>query len=135
MKTLFKFAFFSLVLLMLVTVAGSVLLWHGASGGFGPEWHVHIDGDDWERAGDLGDWIGGAIGLAIAGIVCLFVVPIVLLVGVALPVLIVGGVFAALLTGAIAAVVGVGALLTSPFVILGLILFLALRNRNRTVQA
>jgi archaellum biogenesis protein FlaJ (TadC family) len=136
MKTLFKFAFFSLVLLILVTVAGSVLLWHGVHTGMGPaDWHVHFDGDDWEHAADLSDWIGGAIGLSIAAVVCLFVVPVVLLLGVALPILIVGGVMAALMAGAVAAVVGVGALLTSPLIILGLILFLALRNRNRKVHA
>lgn len=136
MKTLFKLAFVSFVLLMLLTVAGSVLFWHGLHGVGPHDWQFHIDSSDgWDHAGDLGDWIGGAIGAVIASLVCLVVVPLVLLLGVALPVLIVGGVMAALLAGAFAAVVGVGALLSSPLVILGLVLFFALRNRNRKVQA
>ena len=57
--------------------------------------------------------------------------PLVLLLGVALPLLIVGGVLALL----VASVLGVGAVLGSPLILLGLLLFVVLRNRRRAMTA
>ena len=81
--------------------------------------------------GDIGDWLGASIGLFIAAVVCVVVVPLVLLLGVALPLLIVCGVVAVVL----AALLGAGAVLGSPVILLGLLLFVVLRNRNRAMKA
>jgi F0F1-type ATP synthase assembly protein I len=58
-------------------------------------------------------------------------VPLVVLLGVALPLLIVGGVMAVVL----ASLLGVGALLGSPLILLGLLVFVVLRNRSRANAA
>jgi len=57
--------------------------------------------------------------------------PLVLLLGVALPLLIVGGVLAVV----VASLLGVGAVLGSPLILLGLLVFVVLRNRSRANAA
>ena len=128
MKTLFKILFIGTALMVLMAMFGGfALLHHG-----GPVLHISLDdGDFFLGGGDIGDWLGASIGLFIAGIVCVVVVPLVLLLGVALPLLIVCGVVAVVL----AALLGAGAVLGSPVILLGLLLFVVLRNRNRAMKA
>lgn len=121
MKTLFKILFIGAALMMALAMFGGFALLH-----HGPGFHFMLDGDEF-FFGDLGDWFGAGIGLFVAGVVCLVVLPLVLLLGVALPLLIVGGVLALMFAG----LLGAGALLGSPLILLGLLLFVVLRNRRR----
>jgi hypothetical protein len=124
MKTLFKILFIGTALMVLMAMFGGfALLHHG-----GPDMHVVLDdGEFFLGGGGLGDWLGASIGLFVAGVVCLIVLPLVLLLGVALPLLIVCGVVALV----VASLLGVGAVLGSPMILLGLLLFVVLRNRRR----
>jgi len=128
MKTLFKILFIGSALMVLAAMFGGFALLNH----HGPDMHIVLDdGDFFLGGGDFGDWLGASIGLFIAGIVCVIVVPLVLLLGVALPLLIVCGVVAVVL----AALLGAGAVLGSPVILLGLLLFVVLRNRNRAMKA
>lgn len=128
MKTLFKILFIGTALMVLMAMFGGfALLHHG-----GPDMHIVLDDGDFFLGGsDVGDWLGATIGLFVAGIICVIVVPLVLLLGVALPLLIVGGVLALV----VASLLGVGAVLGSPLILLGLLLFVVLRNRSRANAA
>jgi hypothetical protein len=128
MKTLFKILFVVTALMVVMAmVGGFALLNH-----HGSDMHVVIGDEELFLGGsDFGDWLGAAIGLFVAGIVCVIVVPLVLLLGVALPLLIVCGVVAVVLAG----LLGVGAVLGSPLILLGLLLFVVLRNRRRAMNA
>jgi hypothetical protein len=126
MKTLFKILIaFTALMLLLAMMGGVALLNHP-----GADMHVVL-GDEELFLGGFGDWVGATIGLFVAGLVCVVVVPLVLLLGVALPLLIVGGVLALV----VAALLGVGAVLGSPLILLGLLLFVVLRNRARANAA
>jgi len=128
MKTLFKILFIGTALMVLAAMAGGFLLLNH----HGSDMHIVLNDDEFFLGGrDFGDWLGASIGLAIAAVVCLLVVPLVLLLGVALPLLIVGSVVAVVL----AALLGAGAVLGSPLILLGLLLFVVLRNRNRAMKA
>lgn len=128
MKTLFKILFIGTALMVLVAMFGGFALLNH----HGPDMHITLDDGEFFFGGnDFGDWLGASIGLLVAGLVCVVVLPLVLLLGVALPLLIVGGV----LTVIVASLLGVGALLGSPVILLGLLLFVVLRNRRRSMQA
>ncbi len=124
MKRVFK-VFAVLSLLVLITaISGGFSLWHHL--GNHPDMSISINGEEMLfGATDLADVIGGVVGLAIAAVVLLVVVPLCLLVGIGLPLLIVGGVLA---LGLLAAV-GVGAVVFSPLILIGLLLWLALRRK------
>ncbi|MFG6412536.1 hypothetical protein ACG02S_01340 [Roseateles sp. DC23W] len=125
MKTLFKILFVITALMVLAAMLGGFALLNHDS-------NMHIVLNDEELfLGGFGDWVGATIGLFVAAIVCIVVVPLVLLLGVALPLLIVGGVLALV----VASVLGVGAVLGSPLILLGLLLFVVLRNRSRANAA
>lgn len=129
MKTLFKILFvFTALMVLAAMLGGFALLNHS-----GPDMHIMLNDDELFLGdfGGFGDWVGATIGLFVAAIVCIVVVPLVLLLGVALPLLIVGGVIALVL----ASILGVGAVLGSPLILLGLLLFVVLRNRNRANAA
>lgn len=128
MKTLFRIVFlFTGVMLILAMFGGLALLNHAGS-----DMHIVLGDDDlFFNGSGFGDWLGASIGLFVAGLVCVLVVPLVLLLGVALPLLIVGGVIAVVL----ACLAGVGALLGSPLILLGLLVFVVLRNRRRAMAA
>ncbi|MGM9481648.1 hypothetical protein ACS5PN_10750 [Roseateles sp. NT4] len=129
MKTLFKILFIGTALMVLVAMFGGFALLHHHGG---PDMHIVLDdGDIFLGGSDFGDWLGASIGLFVAGIVCVVVLPLVLLLGVALPLVIVGGV----LTLVVASLLGVGAVLGSPLILLGLLLFVVLRNRSRANTA
>jgi len=128
MKTLFKILFIGTALMVLLAMFGGfALLQH-----HGSDMHIVLNDDEFFLGGsDFGDWLGASIGLFIAAVVCLFVVPLVVVLGLALPLLIVGGVLALVVAG----LLGVGAVLGSPLILLGLLLFVVLRNRRRSMNA
>lgn len=128
MKTLFKILFIGTALMVLVSMLGGFALLNH----HGSDMHIVLNDDELFFGGsDFGDWLGASIGLLVAGLVCVVVLPLVLLLGVALPLLIVGGV----LTVVVASLLGVGAVLGSPLILLGLLLFIVLRNRRRANSA
>ncbi len=125
MKTLFK----TLLVLGFVLVAGSMLLGWGAIQLLGdvPGVHLRIDGDEviWAGLG-LADAFGAGLGLVVAfGVLCL-VVPLVLLLSLGLPLLILAGVALVVL----AVVAGVGAVVGSPLILMGLVVWLLVRDRK-----
>jgi hypothetical protein len=129
MKTLFKILFIGTALIVLMAMFGGFALLHHHGG---PDMHIVLDDGEFFLGGsDVGDWLGATIGLFVAGIICVIVVPLVLLLGVALPLLIVGGVLALV----VASLLGVGAVLGSPLILLGLLLFVIMRNRRRANAA
>lgn len=124
MKTLFKILFIGTALMVLAAMFGGFALLHH----HGSDMHIVLNDEELFLGGsDFGDWLGASIGLFVAGAVCVIVLPLVLLLGVALPLLIVGGVMAVV----VASLLGVGALLGSPLILLGLLVFIVLRNRSR----
>ncbi|MFN3303028.1 MAG: hypothetical protein ACK44A_04835 [Roseateles sp.] len=126
MKTLFKILFAITALMVLLAMMGGFALLHHD----GSDMHIVLN-DEEMFLGGFGDWLGATIGLFVAGLVCIIVVPLVVLLGVALPLLIVGGVLALV----VASLLGVGAVLGSPLILLGLLLFVVLRNRRRANAA
>ena len=128
MKTLFKILFIGTALMVLMAMFGGFALLHH----HGSDMHIVLDDGEFFLGGsDFGDWLGASIGLFVAGIICVVVVPLVLLLGVALPLVIVGGVLALV----VASLLGVGAVLGSPLILLGLLFFVVLRNRRRANAA
>jgi hypothetical protein len=129
MKTLFKILFIGSALMVLMAMFGGFALLHHHGG---PDMHIVLGDEELFLGGtDFGDWLGAVIGLFVAGIICVIVVPLVLLLGVALPLLIVGGVVALVVAG----LLGVGAVLGSPLILFGLLLFVVMRNRRRANSA
>lgn len=128
MKTLFKILFIGTALMVLAAMFGGFALLHH----HGSDMHIVLNDDELFLGGsDFGDWLGASIGLFIAGIVCCIVVPLALLLGVALPLFILACVFGL----GLAALLGVGAVLGSPLILIGLLLFVVLRNRRRAMNA
>ncbi len=124
MKTLFKILFIGTALMVLAAMFGGFALLHH----HGSDMHIVVNDEELFLGGNgFGDWLGASIGLFVAGAVCVVVLPLVLLLGVALPLLLVLGVMGVV----IASLLGVGALLGSPLILLGLLLFIVLRNRSR----
>jgi len=129
MKTLFKSLLFLAVLMGVLAVVGGFAALHGLH--HQPDMSIVVDGEELVWEGGLGDWLGAGVGLFVAGVVVCLVVPFALLVGVALPLLIVGGVLGVVFLS----LFGVGAVLGSPVIILGLVIYLMLRNKRRTRMA
>ncbi|SEK76895.1 hypothetical protein SAMN05216359_10314 [Roseateles sp. YR242] len=126
MKTIFK----TLLVLGLVMVLASMALGVLAIGFLSdaPGVHISINGEDWSSTGfSMGDAFGAFLGISIAAVVLCVVVPLVLLLGLGLPLLILGG----LLALGIAAVLGVGAVLGSPLLLVVLIVWLLVRDKSR----
>lgn len=120
----------ALVLLLWLLAHHGAPFWHGS--GLHPDVVFDLDGQvwqlgGWEPAQGLSGWLGALIALvavAAVGLVALLVVlPLVLLLGVGLPLLL-----AAVGVGvAVLAVSGVGVLLFSPLLLLALLLWWLLR--------
>lgn len=130
MKTLFKIVLIGgLALAAFASVLGFSVL--GLLSDI-PGAHLTINGDDfmWSSM-NLADAFGAGLGLVIAfGVMCL-VIPLVLLLGLGLPLLILG----LILLAGIVALLSVGAVLGSPAIIIGLILWLILRDKPRKPAA
>lgn len=120
----------ALVLLAWLAAYHGAPLWHGA--GLHPDITVHLDGkvwrlDGWDSAPGLSGWLRAVVAVcvvaAVALVLPLFLLPLVLLLGVGLPLLL-----AAVGVGvAVLAISGMGALLFSPLILLGLLLWWLLR--------
>ncbi|MFX1680060.1 hypothetical protein PV762_12560 [Mitsuaria sp. CC2] len=126
MKTLFK----TLLILGFVLVGGAVLLGWGVFHLLGdvPGVHLTVDGEEVILSGmGLADAFGAGVGLILAFVVVCLIVPLVLLLGLGLPLLILGAV--ALV--ALAALAGVGAVVGSPLLLIGLVVWLIVRDKPR----
>ncbi|WP_377158255.1 hypothetical protein ACFJIX_05290 [Roseateles sp. UC29_93] len=126
MKTLFK----TLLVLGFVLVAGALLLGWGVIHLLGdvPGVHLTVDGEEVILSGmGIADAFGAGLGLIIAIVVMCLVVPLVLLLGLGLPLLILGG----LALVALAALAGVGAVVGSPLLLIGLVVWLIVRDKPR----
>ena len=123
MRIFLKLCLALLLILLFAVLAGGSALWWGH-----PDLGFSINGEDvpWQAMG-AAQFFGVLIALAVAAFVVLVVIPLVLLLALGLPLLIVGLVVA----GVIMAVLGVGAVLSSPLLIVVLLLYLALRPRRR----
>jgi hypothetical protein len=125
MKRAFRIlAILSLALAVLAVLSG-IGLWHEAGSHHG--FNVSINGDDLDLHGlsDL-SWLGTLAGLGIAAVVLCLVLPLLLLFSIGLPLLFIGGLVAAVLVGAMS----VGALLFSPLIVIGVLLYLLLRTKK-----
>lgn len=126
MKTLFK----------IVLVGGLALMAFASILGFSvlglladlPNAHLSIDGHEVLSSGmDLADAFGAGLGLLIAfGVMCL-IVPLLLLLGLGLPLLILGG----LMLAGVVALLSVGAVVGSPLILIGLVVWLLVRDKPR----
>lgn len=123
MRTAFRVMLALGLMVMLVASLAGVAIWQEVLSA--PGLHITINDEELSAASfGLGDFLGLVLGLGIAGVVVLLVVPVVLLFSVGLPLLIVGGVlaFVCLLFS------GIGAVLFSPLFLFGLLLWLLLRR-------
>jgi len=132
MKRLFRFLLMCSFLAVLFSILAGVGLIQGMDHGLAHDAHISINGHEWTSGDemDFGDWLGAAIGLGIAGVVVFLIVPLVLLFSVALPLLIVAAVFG----GLVMLACGFGALLSSPLLVLAVVLWLAFRNSGRKAR-
>ena len=124
MKTFLKWA----VALTVLGALGLGLLALWAANTADPGLNIIINGES-VHLNELSSWQGLSLlaGLAIALVVLILVLPLVLVLGVALPLLIVAGVLGVILIP----LLGAGALLSSPLLLIGLLLWLLLRPRRR----
>ena len=125
MKTAFKCLLILGLVLGLLGLLASGLVWQGIAAQ--PNLHITINGE----ALDLQDfagmpWAGPLFTLLTGAVIVCLVVPMILLFGLGLPLLLLGLVLAFVLLG----VFGLGTMLFSPFLVLGLLLWLLLRNKQ-----
>jgi hypothetical protein len=127
MKNLLKILLLLSVGLVVLALIAGTTFWHGLAGQ--PGISVSINGEelDLQGLGAAVPWFGAVLGLFVAGLVMCVVVPLLLLLGLGLPLLIVGVVFGSVLLG----VFGIGTLLFSPLILLVLVLWLILRRRPK----
>lgn len=127
MKSFFKFIFISALVLGALTLAlGALVALNVLTQ---PNFSVSINGAELPLDQlNAGHWALGTIGLLIAGAVVLVVVPLALLLGLAMPLLM----LAMGLSLGVMALLGVGALVLSPLLLIILALvWLARRNRPK----
>ncbi|MBV8500871.1 MAG: hypothetical protein JO006_04060 [Paucibacter sp.] len=132
MKTLFRlFMGLGVGLAFLMIIGFTIALMSGhAHGLFSPDFDISINGESL----DVGDLMGGFIGLTVAATVVLVlcvVLPLVLLLAIGLPLLIVGAVLAAL----VAVLCGVGAALGSPLILFVLLVIWMIKPRKKAVAS
>ncbi len=141
MRTFFKWTFWIFVALFVASMALGTLVVGSALDGLqdAGRWHVVVDGDtvvdDLMLDEHLGEQLsvgGGLLAALAVGFTMLIVLPLVLIVGVGLPLLI-----TVVALGAVAvALVGVSALIASPILLpVLLVVWLARRKSRPTVQA
>ncbi|MBV8125607.1 MAG: hypothetical protein JOY60_10610 [Burkholderiaceae bacterium] len=124
MKTFLKLT----VVLAVLSALGLGLLALWAANTADPGLNIIINGESVQLS-ELSGWqgLGLLAGLAVALMALSLVLPLVVLLSVALPLLIVGGVLSLILLP----LLGAGALLSSPLLLVGLLLWLVLRPRRR----
>ncbi|MBV8379481.1 MAG: hypothetical protein JO369_01775 [Paucibacter sp.] len=129
MRAFLKFTFLfcaGLAALGLSALVIAALMHHG-HGAWHPDLSLNVNGDDIDLDGVNGPgWLVGLIVTGVVGLVLGVVLPIVLLLGIGLPLLIVGITLGAL----VLAVCGVGAVLGSPFVLFALFVLWLIRPRR-----
>ena len=128
MKTAFKILLLLSVGLLLMALIAGTAVWQGLAD-HAPGISVSINGEDLdlEALGVAVPWFSAVLGIFIAGLVMCIAVPLVLLLGLGLPLLILSVVIGGLLLGAFS----IGALLFSPLFLLVLVLWLILRRRPK----
>jgi len=129
MRTFFKFIFLFCASMAALALTGLVLaaLLHHGHGAWHPDFSLSVNGDDIDVDSINGPgWLIGMIVTGVVGLVLGVVLPLVLLLGIGLPLLIVGIVIGALVLAAC----GVGAVLGSPFVLLALFVLWLVRPRR-----
>ncbi len=129
MKTTFKWLLIlSLGLALLGLFAGGAL-WHEFIAQ--PDVSISINGEDLDFDGlQTVPWFGAVFGTLAAGIVVCLVIPLVLLFSVGLPILLTVMILGFVAVG----LLSLGAMLFSPVIILGLLLWLVLRNKRPRSQ-
>lgn len=129
MKSLFKTLLILSLLLTVLALAGGFAIWQEIASH--PEVQVSINGEDLALHELHGlHWGGLLFGGLVTGFVLLIVLPLALLLGLGLPLLIVGG----MLGVGLLALIGVGGLLLSPLLLVGLVLWLLLRDRRNAAR-
>lgn len=125
MRGFLKFTFILTLTLAIIALITGTALWHEVASH--PDVTVSINGDPvaLDEFGVM-HWAGGLFGIAIAALVVLLVVPLVLVLGIGLPLLLVGGSLAL----ALAAVAGVGVLMASPVIVVGLLIWVLVRGKK-----
>jgi hypothetical protein len=133
MKRFFHLSLILALVLASLTMFGGFFVWQEIASH--PDVAVTINGDDFDLQGlemSGASGLGGLIlGSLVAGLVLFIVVPLCLLIGLGLPLLIIGG----LLALGLLAVLGVGAIVFSPLLLLVLLLWLLLRKPSKPRQA
>jgi hypothetical protein len=130
MKTLFRLFMGIGIGLAFLLIVGFTLAMVSGHGHLSPDFSLSVNGEDL----DLDGLTGGLVGLTVAGVVMLVlcvVLPLVLLLAVGLPLLIVGAVLAVV----VAVVCGIGAVLGSPLILLGLLLIWAIKPKKKAVAS
>ena len=129
MRAFFKFIFLFCAGMAALALTGLVMaaLMHHGHGAWHPGFTLSVNGDDFDVDSFNGPgWLVGLIVTGVVGLVLGVVLPLVLLLGIGLPLLIAG-----LFVGALVlAVCGVGAVLGSPFVLLALFVLWLIRARR-----
>jgi len=122
MKQVFRILVILSLALAVLAILSGVGLWHDH-----PGFSVSINGDDldWQGLGDM-NWLGAVAGLGIAAVALCIVVPLVLLFSIGLPLLLIGLV----VTAVVVSVMSVGALLFSPLIVIGVLLYLLPRTKK-----
>ena len=125
MKKFFKILLSLSLLLAVLALAGGFAVWQELASH--PEVQISVNGETLPlHELHAMHWSGLVLGGLITGFVLLLVLPLALLLGLGLPMLIV----ASVLGLGLLALVGVGGLLLSPLLLLGLPLWLLLRDRR-----
>lgn len=129
MKTFFKILLSLSLLLAVLALAGGFAVWQELASH--PEVQISVNGETLPlHELHAMHWSGLVLGGLITGFVLLLVLPLALLLGLGLPMLIV----ASVLGLGLLALVGVGGLLLSPLLLLGLPLWLLLRDRRHAPE-
>jgi hypothetical protein len=136
MAKLFKWTFWTFVALFVLSMALGTLVVGSALDGLqdAGRWHVVVDGETLMDDALMDEQLsagGGIVAALVTGAVLLLVLPIVLIVGIGLPLLIT----AVALGAVVFALLGVSALIASPILLpILLIVWLARRKSPPTVQ-
>ncbi|CAN5321460.1 hypothetical protein BH11PSE10_BH11PSE10_13880 [soil metagenome] len=129
MKQVFRIMVILSLALAVLAILSGIGLWHEA--GSHPGLSVSVNGDDLDLEG-FGDLhgLGVIAGLGIAALVMCVVVPLLLLFSIGLPLLIICAVVLAVLAAVVFSAMSVGALLFSPLIVIGVVLYLLLRSKK-----